>query len=324
MDPSVLGVQHRMRPEVARLIVPSIYPTLDNHESVLQYPEVRGMDKSVFFLAHNEMEKSDYDGRSHSNPYEAELALALVRHFVLQGYGAHEITILTTYSGQLLHLRKLRNQQASFPRGVRIAVVDNFQGEENEIVILSLVRSNESENIGFLRIENRICVALSRAKQGFYLIGNMDALQGRSKLWNKISRVLGDNGEIGTHFPLKCQVHGDVISANKPEEFPPEGGCFKKCQTQMPCGHVCPQLCHSSDRQHAEFKCRENCTRSCSVGHPCPKKCLADCNPCRAKVVKRLPCSHEQQVECHEDVAKVFCTTRVWKVIDFNEQNELT
>lgn len=49
-------------------------------------------------------------------------------------------------------------------RGVRVTVVDNFQGEENDIIILSLVRSNEENKIGFLRTDNRICVALSRAK----------------------------------------------------------------------------------------------------------------------------------------------------------------
>ena len=49
-------------------------------------------------------------------------------------------------------------------RGVRVTGVDNFQGEENEIIIRSLVRSNDENRIGFLKTDNRICVALSRAK----------------------------------------------------------------------------------------------------------------------------------------------------------------
>lgn len=49
-------------------------------------------------------------------------------------------------------------------KGVRVTVVDNFQGEENDIILLSLVRSNKENKIGFLRTDNRICVALSRAK----------------------------------------------------------------------------------------------------------------------------------------------------------------
>ena len=57
MHCEVLKEQHRMRPEVAELIVPSIYPELTNHSSVLQYETIRGMLKSVFFITHNHPEE---------------------------------------------------------------------------------------------------------------------------------------------------------------------------------------------------------------------------------------------------------------------------
>jgi hypothetical protein len=57
MHCDMLKVQHRMRPEVAELIVPSIYPELLNHSSVLQYETIRGMLKSVFFITHNHPEE---------------------------------------------------------------------------------------------------------------------------------------------------------------------------------------------------------------------------------------------------------------------------
>jgi superfamily I DNA and/or RNA helicase len=209
MEPCVLGVQHRMRPEIARLIVPSIYPTLENHSSVLEYPGVRGMASNVFFLTHTEQEVEDKEGKSHLNPYEVDLSLALARQLIIQGYNPNQITILTTYSGQLLHFFKIRRSHSAV-QSVRISVVDNFQGEENDIIILSLVRSNVDENIGFLRIENRICVALSRAKHGFYMIGNMQNLQGKSKLWKGISQILDSDGQLGPDFSLKCDVHGVV------------------------------------------------------------------------------------------------------------------
>lgn len=220
MAACVLGVQHRMRPEVARLIVPAIYPKLENHESVLRYPNVSGMVHNVFFLTHSELEKgdkSDQESRSRTNPYEADLALALARHLLLQGLEPSQITILTTYSGQLLYFRKIRRVHAVL-KDVRISVVDNFQGEENDIIILSLVRSNEDADIGFLKTENRICVALSRAKIGFYLIGNMDNLEhckrwrGQSDVWGKISKVLQTNGQLGTHFKLQCGNHPYIIT----------------------------------------------------------------------------------------------------------------
>jgi superfamily I DNA and/or RNA helicase len=64
--------------------------------------------------------------------------------------------------------------------------VDNFQGEENDIILLSLVRSNPLNRIGYLSEANRICVALSRAKKGLYVIGNFEQLKTKSKLWEKI------------------------------------------------------------------------------------------------------------------------------------------
>ena len=106
---------------------------------------------------------------------------------------------------------KIRRKHSAL-QGVRISVVDNFQGEENDIIILSLVRSNEEANIGFLKTENRICVALSRAKRGFYLIGNMDNLRSKSPLWNKICTVLLSNHQLGPSFQLECGVHQHMIS----------------------------------------------------------------------------------------------------------------
>jgi len=47
-------------------------------------------------------------------------------------------------------------------------------GEENKIIILSLVRSNAEDKLGFVKIENRVCVSLSRAKYGMYVFGNFD------------------------------------------------------------------------------------------------------------------------------------------------------
>ena len=59
---------------------------------------------------------------------------------------------------------------------MRISSVDNYKGEENDIILLSLVRSNKQYSIGFLKNFNRVCVAFSRAKLGFYIIGNLDCI----------------------------------------------------------------------------------------------------------------------------------------------------
>ena len=56
----------------------------------------------------------------------------------------------------------------------RRATVDNFQGEEAKVIVVSLVRSNSKSKVGFLRTENRINVLLIRAQHGMYLIGNTE------------------------------------------------------------------------------------------------------------------------------------------------------
>lgn len=51
-----LNIQHRMRPEIANLIRPTIYKELADHELVTKYPNVMGINKNVFFITHNELE----------------------------------------------------------------------------------------------------------------------------------------------------------------------------------------------------------------------------------------------------------------------------
>jgi superfamily I DNA and/or RNA helicase len=166
-----LDLQHRMRPEISS-IMKHIYPDLKDHEHVKTYPSVKGVSANMFLVNHSYPEMSNEDVRSYSNVHEAEYAVALCRYLCLQGYEKSEITVLTTYTGQLMCLRNLMPKKEF--EGVKVTVVDNYQGEENNIIILSLVRSNADDKIGFLNIENRICVALSRAKVGFFLIGNFE------------------------------------------------------------------------------------------------------------------------------------------------------
>jgi superfamily I DNA and/or RNA helicase len=65
-------------------------------------------------------------------------------------------------------------------------VVDNFQGEENRIILLSLVRSNVEQRLGYIAVDNRICVALSRAQDGFYVVGNFRLLAEHNETWKTI------------------------------------------------------------------------------------------------------------------------------------------
>ena len=96
-------------------------------------------------------------------------------------------------------------------RNVRVTTVDNYQGEENDIIILSLVRNNHQNQIGFLKASNRVCVALSRAKEGLFIFGNAQCLddatykplkegneaQSQEHIWQKVIKKLSERNCIG-------------------------------------------------------------------------------------------------------------------------------
>ncbi|KAI5646618.1 AAA domain-containing protein [Phthorimaea operculella] len=162
-----LTIQRRMRANFVELLTPAIYERLDSHPSVNEYPNVRGMRDNLYFFTHEVFEDSEglEDSWSHKNTLEARWCVALAKYLRQMRYSPEEITILATYTGQASLIRELSKKQPLLD-DIKITVVDNYQGEENRIVILSLVRSNREGKIGFLSAANRVCVALSRAKEG--------------------------------------------------------------------------------------------------------------------------------------------------------------
>ncbi|GBP30884.1 NFX1-type zinc finger-containing protein 1 [Eumeta japonica] len=212
-----LRLQHRMRPEIAALIAPAIYPDLQNHRSVLLFPPVRGLATNLFFFTHNNREKFEEELLSRSNHFEADMLLRLANYLMQQHYNSEDITILTTYATQMFYMR---NNRSHYPYldNVKITLVDKYQGEESKIILLSLVRNNDEGEVGFLANDNRVCVALSRAKEGLYIMGNIEMLKKKSELWTKIAATLESSGSFGTSFMLKCQQHPDNITEVVQEE----------------------------------------------------------------------------------------------------------
>ena len=255
------------------------------------------------------------EGMSRSNKHEAKFMAALCRYLILQGYEREQITVLTAYVGQLAQLKK-ELVPNDFFSGVRVCAVDNFQGEENDIILLSLVRSNEEGKIGFLQIENRVCVALSRAKKGFFCIGNISLLETKNTLWRDIIKDMRERGNVGKALMLMCQNHPKtVIHASCAEDFEkaPNGGCTIPCAERLECGHMCHMMCHPVDPEHLEYECQKPCTRTpCALNHNCPKRCFQECGPCMEPLEKTLPrCGHLQKVSCYEceDLSTVKCQT---------------
>ena len=318
-----LSVQHRMRPKISALMG-HIYTDLEDHESVTHYDDIPGMKSNLFFLNHQEPEHESEDSHSHYNQHEAEFLVALSRYLLQQGYEPTRVTMLTTYTGQMFAIRDcVKSLQDDSLDKVRITTVDNFQGEENDIVLLSLVRSNDRDKAGFITVTNRACVALSRAKKGFYCIGNFDLLSKNSDIWHKIVDDLRSNEFIGDRLSLVCPRHNDTITEVEcAEDFESKvqfGGCREPCLARLPCGHTCTKNCHADDRDHSKFKCRKECVRKiegCLYEHRCPKLCFEDCpEKCTASVQKTLPCQHTQEVKCCEDRSFVKCKSPCEKVL---------
>ena len=308
-----LNIQHRMRPEIVRLIVPHVYKSLINHESVLEYDNIRGINGNIFFIEHEHAEKKTFETKSHTNAHEAEYLTALCRYLILQGYENSNVTILTTYTGQMFEIKSLLFKDKEIS-GVRVTPVDNYQGEENDIILLSLVRSNEEGNIGFLKTANRVCVALSRAKKGFYVIGDMKLMRESSVIWRNILRELEDEGKLVKGLPLFCQNHPDTgINANNVEDFTkaPDGGCSRPCEFRLKCGHVCMMKCHPADPKHNKYRCKKTCMkRPCPEKHECPRRCYEDCGQCMVLVVKKMPkCGHKERIPCHKDPMNHECSS---------------
>ena len=312
---ATLQNQHRMRPEIAELVRPHIYETLYNHETVQNYPHIKGIGSDIFFISHTKPElRSDL---SHSNCYESQYLVALCRYLLQHDYEPSQITILVTYSGQLL-LMKNSMPKSEF-EGVRVTTVDNYQGEENDIILLSLVRSNSNGVIGFLKEENRVCVSLSRAKHGFYCIGNFKMLRENSDVWQRIISDLESKNRVGDGLSIHCTNHPEnKYIAKTPTDFAensPRGGCKLDCGKRLSCGHTCTLKCHTSDSEHKIYQCRKQCSRTCPLGHKCHKLCYQECL-CTEWVLKSFPyCDHEIEIMCHEDIEEYNCYMEVEKMI---------
>ncbi|XP_064465606.1 NFX1-type zinc finger-containing protein 1-like [Ornithodoros turicata] len=296
-----LCVQHRMRPDFARLLTPRFYPTLEPHPCVERYEDIEGMTTNMFFFNHSSPERKN-SGRSYSNVFEANFLVNLCRYLLAQGYQPSQITLLTPYMGQKKLLERTANTYHELT-AVAITVVDNFQGEENDIILLSLVRSNETGETGFVQVANRICVLLSRARMGFYCVGNMTLLSEASNLWRDIVDDLKYRGLVGCELKLRCRRHSNSTAVVRtPEDFPSgrNGFCNLPCPASLPCGHSCPKNCHMDTEDHKLFTCRERCGKTCSRGHCCNERCHGHCTRCTVHIKVEFPaCHHTSKVPCY-------------------------
>ena len=321
-----LTCQHRMRPEISILMKHFYDIEIKDHDTVKNRDNIIGVNKNIFFICHTNAEDNYDEGKSKINKFEARYLVKFAKYLIRQHYSPTQITILTTYLGQMFYIREeLRREKVS--KDVRIITVDNYQGEENDIILLSLVRSNKEEKIGFLSIENRICVALSRARNGLFCIGNFNLLNKTSLIkktkWSAILDSLKKTDSIGDGLHLSCGKHlkNDILALN-PSDFDkrPEGGCSSLCDYRLDCGHTCSYFCHLYDPNHETIKCTKECGKPLKCGHSCKKQCnhKSDCAAydCNVSVQKLLNCGHNQKASCFKKVETIICTDNCKRVLN--------
>jgi ATP-dependent RNA/DNA helicase IGHMBP2 len=164
-DVYLLNTQYRMRSSIAQFSNNYFY------EGLLQTPEnlIAIGEHIVFYdtAGTGYEEEQGPDGSSLSNKGEIELAQKIVE---LENLTIQKTAFISPYSGQVTLAKE------SFPKEMRSSTIDSFQGQEKETIIISLVRSNGENTIGFLKDYRRMNVAMTRAKERLIIIGDSSTL----------------------------------------------------------------------------------------------------------------------------------------------------
>lgn len=185
---TLLKTQYRMNEEIMRFSSDYFY-----QGQVVSAPEVkhRGIldyDEPIEWIDTSDIDaKEEFVGESFGrvNKTEALLTLAVLQHY-FEKIGKERILderidvgIISPYRAQVQYLRQMVKKQEFFKpyrRFISINTVDGFQGQERDIIMISLVRANDDGQIGFLRDLRRMNVAITRARMKLMILGDTSTL----------------------------------------------------------------------------------------------------------------------------------------------------
>ena len=196
----LLTIQHRMHPDIAAYVSAASYDgQLENAPEVQAYDYVtrKPFPVALHFVDTEGMR----GGRERRGPggalrNEAEVRVAAQVVRLLDERCPRELTmaVIAMYAEQVERLRQALGRR-KFKRSVKIDTVDSFEGREEDIVVISLVRSNERGRIGFLRVPNRLNVAISRAKRLVACIGDSATLRsGEESMYGQLVEAARSTG----------------------------------------------------------------------------------------------------------------------------------
>eukprot|EP00002_Diphylleia_rotans_P020124 TRINITY_DN3900_c0_g1_i1.p1 TRINITY_DN3900_c0_g1~~TRINITY_DN3900_c0_g1_i1.p1 ORF type:complete len:1003 (+),score=233.75 TRINITY_DN3900_c0_g1_i1:48-3056(+) len=220
----LLNIQYRMNEKIMKWSSDAMYEgKLVAHSSVASHllSDLSGVcrnaetDNTLVFIdtagCGYEESRESY-GDSTYNEGEVSVVSKYIECLILSGLPAKDIAVITPYNAQVEKLREVIREK--YP-AIEIDTVDGFQGREKEAVVISLVRSNDKREVGFLSDERRMNVAVTRARRHAALIGDSD--------------TISSNKFLGAMFEY-FSANGDYRSATSPEigQSPEEADALAK------------------------------------------------------------------------------------------------
>lgn len=194
---SMLTVQYRMADDIMQFPNQEFYNGLLQSDpgvkyrgildwdTAVEWVEAGGEERPPFRFPFEEGETLAPDGLSRINPVEAELALQTLHDYIERIgkdrilYERLDIGIISPYKGQVHLLRKMLRKDSYWKplrHLISINTVDGFQGQERDIILISMVRQNEQGQVGFLADLRRMNVAITRARMKLIIIGHSPTL----------------------------------------------------------------------------------------------------------------------------------------------------
>ncbi|GAB1220557.1 hypothetical protein ENUP19_0055G0001 [Entamoeba nuttalli] len=183
---TMLKTQYRMHPAISEFSNKMFYSSkLENGVSSEDRFDDRIINffpdytNPIMFINCDGTEQYGSSGTSYNNAGEVQIIQDVVEKLLNNDIEENEIGIISPYQAQ----QELISQNVSTK--IKVANIDGFQGNEKEYIIFSCVRSNQTLGVGFVNDYKRLNVALTRAKSGLIIIGNIQTLI-TSKVWNML------------------------------------------------------------------------------------------------------------------------------------------
>ena len=199
---SLLKIQYRMHEDIMRF--PSRWFYHDELEAApeVKYRGILDFDTPVSWIDTSELdlqEKAVAEGTGRLNTGEAELLVRELKNY-MERIGIRRILeehidfgVISPYRAQVHYLRHLLKKAPFFRpcrRLITVHTVDGFQGQERDVIMISLVRANEKGQIGFLRDLRRMNVAITRARMKLLILGEAVTLT-RHPFYRELYEYIG-------------------------------------------------------------------------------------------------------------------------------------